>query len=164
MLRGSERLLRLCQRFRSQFAMGRGFLDRRRCQSRFWARRLRRPGSDFLPGLATPAGRAWPRAKNGVGRRRSAVSIPRALGLLAARPAAAAQRTRTRQGGVRRRFGRYRLEFQRTLRRPNSWPGRRRRCAPTLQPAMLRAPAPHHGRSRHPLALAAHPAEGPRRR
>jgi hypothetical protein len=35
-------------------------------------------------------------------------------------------------GGVRRRFGRHRLEFQHLLRRPNSWPGRRFGDAPCL--------------------------------
>ena len=42
---------------------------------------LGRPGSDFLPASASPpAGCRARRARNGVGRRRSAVSIPRALG------------------------------------------------------------------------------------
>ena len=48
------------------------------------------------------------------------------------RTAAPAQRTRTRMGGVRRRFGRYRLAFQHLPRRPNSWPGRRFGDAPCL--------------------------------
>ena len=45
-------------------------------------------------------------------------------------PPPPAQRTRTRMGGVRRRFGRHRLEFTHLLRRPNSWPGRRFGDAP----------------------------------
>ena len=54
-------------------------LDRRR-ECGFWARRLRRPGSDLLAVLAAPLGRqqTWP--KDGIGCRRSAVSILRASG------------------------------------------------------------------------------------
>jgi hypothetical protein len=49
-------------------------------RARFWARRLRRPGSDLLAVLAAPLGRrrTWP--KDGIGCRRFAVSILRALG------------------------------------------------------------------------------------